>query len=60
MLLHKLLEADQVHTFVYSLKPYICKFVKAMTAPKIHDVIMLTLKLEEEMHDYGGGSSDGQ
>ena len=27
--LPELPEADQVHAFVYSLKPYICKFVKA-------------------------------
>ena len=31
-----------------------------MTAPKIHDVMTLALKLEEETRDYGSGSSDGQ
>ena len=29
VLLPELLEVDQVHTFVYGLKPYIHKFVKA-------------------------------
>ena len=29
VLLPELLEADQVHAFVYGLKPYIHKFVKA-------------------------------
>ena len=29
MLLPELPEVDQVHAFVYSLKPYIRKFVKA-------------------------------
>ena len=29
VLLTELLEVDQVHTFVYGLKPYIRKFVKA-------------------------------
>ena len=31
-----------------------------MTAPKIHDVMMLTLKLEQETHNYSGGLLHGQ